>query len=95
MTAKRKALIGVILGGALTVLGPALGILFTVVSVRRAFSETTGVAPSDKANHLAQGISESMNGSVFGIAAGVSGVILLVVSTVLLILAENKGPASD
>jgi hypothetical protein len=59
------------LGLALIVLGvlaPAFGFVSTVIGLSGAFGAVEGVAPADKATALAAGISEAMNGTVFGIA---------------------------
>ena len=94
VTAKRNAVIGIAVGAVLTVLGPLAGLLTTVFSLNRAFSASSNPsAPAEhKAKDLAEGISQSMNATAFGIIAGVVGLLVLVGSLVYL-LVKNKQPA--
>jgi hypothetical protein len=77
---------GITAGIALAVLGPALAILVTAYQVKRSFQAVSGpgVEPSEKARHLATGISEAMNFSALGILVTLAGVVLAIVCAVKL-----------
>jgi len=85
-------LAGIIGGGFLVVAGPLSGLIFTLLGLGHAFSSTGSphVAPSDKARVLAEGISESMNGTAVGIVVGLVGLVVLVVSIIGFVRA-NRG----
>jgi ABC-type antimicrobial peptide transport system permease subunit len=85
MTRRKKALVGMIAGGVLAVLGPLAGVLATALSLNGAFAavKAGAVAPEDKARHLAEGISSAMNMTAAGIALAVVGLVVLVVSAVV------------
>jgi biopolymer transport protein ExbB/TolQ len=86
--------IGISVGAALTVLGPVIGLVTTVLSLNQAFEATSrpNALAENKAKDLAEGISMSMNATAFGIVVGVAGLIVLVASLVYL-LVTNKKPA--
>lgn len=92
MTPQKKALIGIVVGVVMTVLGPVGGLLVTVLSLNRAFdtAKNGGVAPENKAKELAGGISESMNATAFGIGVGILGMVVLIVSIVYTVRANKK-----
>lgn len=76
---ERRNRIGVIVSLVCVVLGPPLGFLVTNLLVQRSLRAATNVDASDKARILAQGISEAMNGFLFGlgvsVVAGVAAVV--------------------
>lgn len=94
-TAKRKGLTGIVVGVALTMLGPLGGLLVTVFSLNRAFdsAKSPGVMPENKARNLAEGISESMNVTAFGVIIGIAGVLVLVGSLIYSVRANKKPSA--
>jgi biopolymer transport protein ExbB/TolQ len=85
-----------IVGAVLAVLGPVAGLLITVFSMNRAFDATsgTGIAPENKAKHLAEGISESMNATAFGIGLAIVGIVILAISAFFFVRAGNKQSAT-
>ena len=80
-------------GGVLTFGGPLVGLIYSALGIRRAFSVSGSphVDPSEKARVLAEGISQSMNGAAIGIVAGLAGVVVVAVSLIGLFHA-NRGP---
>lgn len=63
----RKGWIAVAIAGGVLMLGPVLGILGTVIGLKRAFSAAAAADPATKSQMLAEGISEAMNATAFGI----------------------------
>ena len=62
-----KNLLGFVISAGVVFLAPLLGLLITVLFLRGAFSATATADPSQKARLLAEGISEAMNGTAFGL----------------------------
>lgn len=58
------------------------GLLGTVLGMMRAYSAAAEANPSEKATLLAQGISEAMNATAFGLAAVILWVPLFVIGAV-------------
>jgi biopolymer transport protein ExbB len=63
-----RNLMGFIVSASVMVAAPFVGLLASVLWLRRSFTATAApsVDPSDKARILAEGISEAMNGVGFG-----------------------------
>ena len=70
-----KNLIGLLVSGGFVVVAPFLGLAITVLFLRGAFRETAGVDPSQKARHLAEGISEAMNGTACGMVVSLLAMV--------------------
>lgn len=84
-----------IASGAAIVLAPLAGVGLTALSLRQAFARTATAPPSDKARVLATGISEAMNGTVFGVIAGLLALAVFLVALVMLLRkGEAHSPAS-
>lgn len=64
--ARGRYIVKSLVAGGLTL---TAGLLGTVLGLRGAFSAVGSVEPSRKATMLAQGISEAMNATAFGIVA--------------------------
>ena len=73
----RKGWIAVAIGGGVLMLGPVLGILGTVIGLKHAFNSVAAVDPATKSQMLAEGISEAMNATAFGLVLFPIGGILL------------------
>jgi biopolymer transport protein ExbB/TolQ len=84
--ASRKAgngwLVAIVVSAVLVVAGPMTGVFFSVLGLRQAFSSTGSTEPSAKARVLAEGISESMNATMFGMILALVALIMLVVSLI-------------
>ncbi len=91
---RRRGWIGILVGIGLTALGPIAGILWTIFSLQGAFASVEGnqVPPEHKARTLADGISQSMNATLIGIAVGVIGLVTLIVSIVIVVRARDRTP---
>ena len=85
-------LVAAIIGAFLVVAGPFLGVAFTVFGLRRSFSSSSKADPSEKARVLAEGISESMNGTAFGIVAALAGMVVVTVALIGYIRAQRSPP---
>lgn len=66
-----------------------LGLAVTVVMLTRSFSTVAHTEASERSAILAAGISEAMNASACGL---VLGTVLLVVSVVLVVIAQANAP---
>ena len=73
-------------------MAPALGLLATTLFLREAFQTTANVEPSEKARHLAEGISGSMNATAIGIAVSCVAWIPAVYFAVRLYRASKQKP---
>lgn len=87
---QKKAFAGMLAGATLGLLSPTAGMLMTTLRVSQAFGGVADVDPSQKANVLANGISESMNWTIAGMALGLVGLAVSVASTVLFIRAGKE-----
>lgn len=76
----RKGWIAAAIAGGLLMLAPVLGLLGTVIGLKRAFAATALADPSTKSQMLAEGISEAMNATAFGLVLFPIGAILAGVS---------------
>lgn len=85
--ARRATVVGV---GAVTLLAFVGGFAFTVVGLVRSFDAAGRAAPSDKARMLAEGISNAMNGTAFGIVALGAGALLALVAGFRLLRASAR-----
>lgn len=92
--ASRGPLAGVISGASLLILAPLAGFTTTAVLLQRAFGQVATADPSEKARLLAEGISNAMTFPAAGLAAGVLGAIVFIVSLVLLLRSRPHLPAS-
>ena len=88
-------IVAIVIGVALTFGGPLIGVLYTIFGIRRSFSGSSAAPPSEKARVLAEGISESMNGSAFGIVVAICGVIVITVSVIGYIRATRAPRETD
>lgn len=95
MKKKRKGLIGIVVGVVFIVAGPVGGLLVTVFTLNRSFdaAKSPGALPEHKARNLAEGISESMNATAFGVGVAVIGFIVLVTSLIYVVRANKKEAA--
>ena len=87
-------LVGVIAGASGLVLAPLVGFAVTAVLLQRAFGSVATADPSEKARLLAEGISEAMNCTAAGLAVGVIGAIVFIVSLVILLRRRAASPVS-
>lgn len=90
---KKRALVGVAVGASIVVGAPLVGLLATVVQLRRAFGATATADPSEKAKLLAQGISESMNCTAAGLVVSLVALVPTILFAVRLARASKKPPA--
>ncbi len=79
-----KNLIGLLVSGGLVVVAPFLGFAITVLFLRGAFRETATVDPSQRARHLAAGISLAMNGTFCGMLVSLLAMVPTVIFAVRL-----------
>src|ERR1700710_792734 len=91
-----KNLVGLLVSGGLVIAAPLIGLTVTVFFLRGAFQSTaaTGTDPSQKSRLLAEGISEAMNGTAFGLAVSCIALVLAVIFAVRLHRASKRGPAA-
>jgi biopolymer transport protein ExbB/TolQ len=92
----RRPLFALVLGLALSTLGPAVGWLATVLSLRQAFDAVANAEPSTKARLLSEGISGAMSATAVGLGVGILGVLVVLIAASLLVrasLAARAGPA--
>jgi hypothetical protein len=87
----KRALVGIIAGGILTLLGPIAGFIATTMSMHGAFDSVRGgtVAPEDKAQQLAGGISTAMDYTIAGVVVGAIGVAMLMISAILFLRTKS------
>ena len=90
MQAQRKAVVAVVIGALMLVLGPVVGLLATVLGVHRAFGSAVSVPPAEKAKSVADGISNSMNWVLVGMGAGALGVVVLAAGIFFLLRARAQ-----
>ncbi len=86
--------LGLLTGASALLLGPLLGFTATAIYLQRAFGQVASVEPSQKARLLAEGISEAMNFSAVGLALGVLGTVVILVSLIVLVRRSCHLPAS-
>jgi hypothetical protein len=94
VASNKRALVGIVGGGILTLLGPIGGSVATTLSTRGAFDSVRGgsVAPADKAQHLANGISGAMTYTLVGVVVGAIGVAVLMISAILFLRTKSGDP---
>jgi len=87
---QKKPLIGIVVGAVLTAIGPLLGLIITVVGLQRSFDQVSGgsIDPSQKATHLASGISSSMTATAVGVGVGSFGMVVVMVSLAMFLSAK-------
>jgi biopolymer transport protein ExbB/TolQ len=78
-------LLDLLVSGAVVVAAPIVGLLVTVLLLRGAFGGTARVDPAEKARVLAEGISEAMNGTAFGLVISVVALVPTLVFAVRLV----------
>ncbi len=86
-----KNLVGFIASVLAVILAPLLGLLFTVLFVQGAFRATATADPSEKARLLAEGISNAMNGTAFGLLLSCVALIPAVIFGVRLYRDSKRG----
>ena len=89
---RKRALIGLAVGAILVVGAPLVGVLATVVQLRRAFAVTATADPSEKAKLLAEGISESMNCTAAGLVVALVALAPTILFAVRLAPPSKKQP---
>jgi biopolymer transport protein ExbB/TolQ len=87
-----KNLVGLLASGVLVIAAPLIGLTFTVFFLRGAFQATAGADPSQKSRLLAEGISEAMNGTAFGLVVSCIALVPTVVFAVRLHRDSKRGP---
>jgi biopolymer transport protein ExbB/TolQ len=78
----RTAKILMIAGGLLLVLGPAAGLLGTVLGMVRAFDATSEGGAAD-ASEVAAGVNTALLTTAVGLPVGLVGLVLLVVGLIV------------
>lgn len=88
---KRRLLLAGIISGALMMLSPFIGLIGTVLGMKRAFAEIGSAGPGDPAR-LSAAIGETLISSAAGMLVAVPGVLLFATCLVLLLLQGGKTP---
>jgi biopolymer transport protein ExbB/TolQ len=89
---RNKDMTGLLVSLGVVVSGPLVGILVTILFLRRAFATAAAADPSEKARVLAELISESMNATAFGLAVSVFALIPAVLYAVRLYSKPTGAP---
>jgi biopolymer transport protein ExbB len=90
-----KNLVGLLVSAAVVVAAPLVGLVTTVLFLRSSFHDTAAVDPSEKARFLAEGISESMNATAFGMIVALLAIAPTIVFAVRLYReSKRKTPPS-
>jgi len=77
--------VGLILCAAVAVAAPPVGVGVSVLFLGRAFKDTDGADPSQKARVLADGISQAMNGAAGGLIVSLAAVVAALAFAVRLV----------
>ena len=86
---------GLVASGAVFLLAPFAGMAVTAFLLRGAFEHEPSVDPSQKARVLAQGISEAMNGAIYGAVVSILALIPMLVFAVRLVRGQRAARAED
>lgn len=78
-----------IIGGAMTLGGPALGVAGTVISMMSSFN-TLGKSGVSDMDSLSSNISATLIATAGGIIIGIVGLIILVIALVVWLLTREK-----
>jgi biopolymer transport protein ExbB/TolQ len=83
-----------ITGGAITVAGPALGLLGTVIGMIGSF-RTLGESGVAKPENLSLCVSAALLSTFGGLVAGVVGLVVLVTALIVWLCTRTKTPAAS
>jgi biopolymer transport protein ExbB/TolQ len=81
---RNKNLTGLLVSLGVVVSCPLVGVLVTILFLRRAFATAAAADPSEKARVLAELISESMNATALGLAVSLLALIPAIIYAVRL-----------
>lgn len=74
-----RNLVGLIISAGVVVAAPILGLAVSALFLRGSFNSTASADPSQKARLLAEGISESMNATAFGLIVSLVAMVAAIV----------------
>ena len=85
-----RNLIGLCVSAVIVFAAPVLSVGITMLMLQGAFRGTASGDPSEKARVLAEGISESMNATAFGIVISLLAMVATVVFAVRLVRERKR-----
>jgi ABC-type Fe3+ transport system permease subunit len=83
-------LIGLLISGIVSAVAPLVGVAVTLFSLQGAFSQSSSADPSEKARVLAEGISNSMNATAWGMVVSILALVSSVIFAVRLLHNVNR-----